>query len=231
MEIKTAIKKFNYKRLNNYIYGGAHDAIIGEWIKWWITDCLKNKKGIVNSVINPAIHARFLGKGYCADILFAEHSQKTDKGKDIDGEEREFFRIIGVAEIENDNCLKKLKHKVNSLYAYEKCKDKRHRTKFPDLEFGVLCTYYFDIDLKERKHEIKKIKDYMKQKSKDSIMQWVLYILKKDEIDDDYFFRVIGYARDPSRKSFYYEETFFGKPIYYIFQRGRQLRISKVSRV
>ena len=227
MEIQKEIKKFDYKRLTKCVYGRAHDAIIGEWINWWTNYCPRNKKTIVHSVINPAIRARFRGKGYCADILFGEHSKKTDRGKDIDGVEREFFRIVGVAEIENDNSLKRLKHKVNSLYAYEKCRDKRHRTKFPDLEFGVLCTHYFDRDFEEKRHEIRKVKNYIKQKSDDSEMQWVLYLLRKSEIDDDYYFKVSGYARDPSRKSFYYDKTFFGKPLYCIFQRGSQLRIPK----
>lgn len=224
MEIQTTIKKFNYKRLNSSIYGRAHDAIIGEWIRWWTTDILK-KKGNIHSVINPAIHARFRGKRYCADILLGEHSKKTDIEKDIDDVVREFFRIVGVVEVENDNSLEKLKHRTNSLYAYEKCRDKKRRVKFPDLKFGILCTFFFDEDWKERKYEIKKIKDYMKKKSRDSTMTWVMYILNKDEIENDYFFRVTGYAKDPYRESFYYGESFIGKPIYHIFQRGRQLRI------
>lgn len=225
--MQKAIKKFNYRNLNKHVYGRAHDAIIGEWIKWWIADFSRGKTGIIHSVINSAIKARFRGKAYCADILLAEHSERTDKGKDIDGVEREFFRIVGVAEIENDNSLEKLKHRVNSLYAYEKCRDRKRRTKFPDLEFGILCTYYFSEDFVERKREIEKIKQYIKQKSTDSKMQWVLYILKKEEISDDYFFRVTGYARDSSRKSFYYGESFLGKPIYHIFQGGRQKRTRK----
>lgn len=227
MNIQTTIQKFKYEQLNNYIYGGAHEALIGEWIRWWITDSIKGEKGIVHSVINPAMQARFWSKPYYADVLFAEHIEKNDKGKDIDGVERDFFRIVGVAEIENDNRLNTLKHKINSLYAYEKCKDKKHRLKFPDLKFDLLCTYYFEED-DTKKDEIKKIKDYIKQKSKNSKIKWVYYILKKAEIDDDYFFKVTGYARDPSRKSFYYSGSFLGKPIYYIFQRGKQLRI-KVS--
>jgi len=227
MEIKTAIKNFDYKRLNKSVYGGAHDAIIGEWINWWVKYCLNDKKGIIHSIINPAMQASFRGKPYFADILFVEHSEKIDIGKDSDGVTRQFYRVVGVAEIENDNSLEKLKHKVNSLSAYENCRDKKRRIKFPDLEFGILCTYYLDEDLKERRYEIRRIKEYMKQKSKFSNMQWVLYILKKQKLDDDYFFRVTGYARDPSSKSFYYGESFLGKPKYYIFWRGRQLRISK----
>ena len=223
MEIRKEIEKFAYKRLN-HIYGRAHDAIVGEWIKWWITECLKGRKGTIHSVINPAMRARFWGNTYFADILFAQHSEKIDVGKDIDGEKREFFRVIGVAEIENDNSLEKLEHRVNSLYAYEKCKDKRHRNKFPDLEFGILCTHYSEKDFEERETEIKRIKRCIKEKSVNSKMQWVFYILKKTEIDDDYFFRVTGYARDPARKSFYYGKSFFGKPTYYLFQEGRQLR-------
>jgi len=224
MQIQVDIRKFNYRRLN-HIYGKAHDAIIGEWMRWWTTDSLKGKKGIVHSAINPAIQARFWGKRYCADILLGEHHEKTDKGEDIDGKKRDFFRIVGVAEIENDNSWQKLKHRINSLYAYEKSRDRKHRIKFPDLEFGILCTYYSDRDLEEKKHEIRRVRNYMKLKSNDSNMQWVLYMLKKPELDDDFFFRVSGYAIDKSRESFYYSTSFFGKPTYHIFQKGRQLRI------
>jgi len=226
LKIQWAIRRFRYERLQ-FVYGGAHDAIIGEWIRWWNEDVLKGSKYFVHSVINPAIQARYRGKRYYADILFAEHVTNQDRGKDIEGVERDFFRIVGVAEIENNNCLENLKRKVDSIYAYEKCRDRRRRIKFEDLEFGLLCTHYYDQDFKERKDEINKVKEYIREKSENSKLQWVLYLLKKilQDEEEDYFFRVSGYARDETRRSFYYDKAFYGKPEWYIFEDGRRLKL------
>ena len=220
LKLQSYISKFKYGRLNKYIYGGAHDAIIGEWIRWWITDTIKGKKGIIHSIINPAMEAKYRGQKYHADVLFAEHVEKKDKGPDVNGIKRDFFRIVGVAEIENNNRIETLKRKVNSLYAYEKCRDKNRRIKFPDLDFTILCTYYLEDSNKQ--HEVSVIINYIKTISKKSKLKWVFYVLNKAHIDEDYFFRVTGYAVDSMRKSFYYGRSFFGKTRYYIIYRGKE---------
>ena len=53
-----------------------------------------------------------------------------------------------------------------------------------------------------------------KNKSADSELYWVLCMLEKHVMneDEDYFFRVAGYAGDKLRKKFYYEKSFLGKP-------------------
>lgn len=203
MKVRAAIRKFSYGNLNQYVYGRAHDAIIGEWVRWWIS--CSNRQGTTHAVINPAIQASFRKKTYCADLLLAEHRVQIDKQVDPDdGEVRDFFRIVGVAEIENDNSIEKLRHRVNSIEAYEKCRDKKYRRKFPDLNFAVLCTYYPAQDISAGSKEIENTINYLKEKSKASKLLWIFYVLKKKEFDekDEFFFKVNGYARDRSRMSF-----------------------------
>lgn len=218
------LRRFNQSRLLR-LYGKSHDALIGEWIHWWNNDVLKGSKRIVHSTINPAMRASFRGKRYFADILFAEHIENQDVTIDREGTEREFYRIMGVAEVENTNSTEKLNHRINSLFAYEKCRDKRRNIKFEDLTFAVLCTFFDEYDF-ENKQKILDLIDCVKNKSADSNLYWVLCVLQKGVLteDDDYFFRVAGYAKDRLRKTFYYQHSFVGSPQWHFFHKGRKLR-------
>jgi hypothetical protein len=221
-KIVTALKKFDYGSLNKTVYGKAHDTIIGEWVKWWI--CETAKRGHIHCVVNPAIQASYWGKTYCADLLLAEHIQSKDKSLDEDdGEKREFVRVVGVAEIENDRSEKKIKHRINSLEAYEKSRDRTRRKKFPDLRFGILSTFAYP----EEKEEIEFALSYMREKSLNSKMLWILYVLSKKEVDEhkEFFFKVSGCAIDKSRLSFYYCKTFCGTPKWFVFRKGRLMRV------
>ena len=126
-DIVKMVEKFNIKRLCETVYGyNPHSVIIGEWAKWWLKDSRLGEKKM-RRIINPAIGVTYSKKKAFADLLFAEQARKNS----------EFFKILGVAEIENNpsKFLKKLQH----LSFYEQKDKEREDRKFPDLAFSVLC--------------------------------------------------------------------------------------------
>lgn len=114
--LEDVLKQFTYDRLSR-IRGEAHDAIVGEWIRWWLEVDPQN-----HLAINPAKYVDAEdGKSYSADILFCRK----------DAEELELQEIVGVGEIENKR--KKWFEKLESLKAYALS------MKYPSLRFTLLC--------------------------------------------------------------------------------------------
>lgn len=214
--IDKMIGNFKIKRLCNTIFGfKPHDAIIGEWIKWWLDDSSVGTKK-KRRIINPAIGMEKYGKKLTfADILFAEETQ-TGFG---------YFKIVGVAEVENSErfFLRKLKN----LSYYEQIGVRKDARKFPDLQFALLCVrasarYQDGNIILSNDDLIKNLKRRMRQYSRKSRMCWVLYLLRfmKHE-DDSYMFDVRNYVPDFER--FWYNYTFCGSE-YFIYYKGKLKR-------
>jgi len=95
LETLERFEDFNWKKLAK-VRGGAHEAIVGEWIDWWIRMDPKDHR-----VVNPAPYVR----NRSADILFLRITTENS------------YYPYGVAEIENNR--KMWSQKLRSLKAYE----------------------------------------------------------------------------------------------------------------
>lgn len=210
--ITKYIEKFDYNRVTHcYYHTKCHDALIGEWIHWWL---VKTKKAHKRRIINPAIQASYYGN-YTADILFCE---RDDRSKS--------YKALGVAEIENNP--HKYLTKLKSLKAYISAKGKNHERKFPDLKFVLLSTrqtadkegYTTDSHFKL----YKQIKEKVIRYSQESDVYWIYYQLKTqrnpDESPDETF--NIDYVKDAEK--FWYNYSFKGKPDYLIARRGNLIK-------
>ncbi len=102
-KITKMIKDFdlNYNRVTKCYYGKCHEALIGEWINWWLENSEKSHK---RRIINPAMQASYYGK-YYGDLLFCERDNRSKS-----------YKCVGVAEIENT--MKHYLSKLKSLNAY-----------------------------------------------------------------------------------------------------------------
>jgi hypothetical protein len=212
-DIPKMISRFDWRNIERSIYGRAHDVIIGEWAHWWLKYSRRDKHK--RRIINPAIKATYRKKNYIADILFCE---KDNRGT--------FYKVLGVAEIENNR--KKYLYKVDALRAYEKGKGRKEDIKFPHLRFAILCTRFILKSDDYRKEDLKlinKIENKMQRYSKNSKMTWIFYnlYLKKfgdDKPDDDFYIDYLeGYRR------FWYTYSFKGKPDCVIFKNGHLRRL------
>lgn len=96
LDLEKEIQTYNWKKLMN-IRGGAHDAIIGSWINWWINVDVKK-----HMVLNPPHKVG----GKLADILF------------LRGDKEYLYHPVGVAEVENNP--EKWMEKIETLKAYWK---------------------------------------------------------------------------------------------------------------
>ena len=203
--ITKMIDEFDYEKVTNCYYGKCHDALIGEWINWWLVN---TKKSNERRIINPAIRASYYGN-YFADVLFFERNNESKS-----------YKAIGVAEIENN--LSKYLSKLKSLNAYIFAKEINSNKKFPDLKFVLLSTIlktdeegnatdlHYDA-YEELKH---KIKHYSK-KSKD--IYWIYYQMKlKKYADPDEKFDVDD--------RFWYSHSFADKPDYFIAKNGKTIK-------
>lgn len=213
-DIIQMVEKFNVKRLRETIYGyRPHNAIIGEWVRWWLRDSRLGEKR-KRRIIDPAVGITYRKKRAHADLLFAEQARKDS----------EFFKILGVAEIENNSS--KFLKKLRNLSFYEQTNKDREDRKFPDLKFSVLCCRIRkpvnrenvkDVDLVEKL--VKESKMY----SRKSEIYWILYLLEYTRADEDYSFRVRDYAKGYPR--FWYNSSFFGSE-FYIHKDGKLLESS-----
>ena len=96
LEKLEKFEDFNWKKLSR-VRGGAHEAIVGEWISWWIKIDPKD-----HMVLNPSSHI----ERRSADIVFLRRTTGNS------------YFPFGVAEVENTR--KKWKQKLRSLRAYER---------------------------------------------------------------------------------------------------------------
>ncbi|MCZ7403644.1 MAG: hypothetical protein O8C67_01750, partial [Candidatus Methanoperedens sp.] len=84
--IKKLFDEFDYKKVTKCFYGKCHEALIGEWINWWLENTKGNRK---RRIINPAMQANYYGN-FSADLLFCERDNRSKS-----------YKAIGVAEVEN----------------------------------------------------------------------------------------------------------------------------------
>lgn len=214
--IDKMIESFKIERLCDTIFGfNPHDAIIGEWIRWWLNDSFVGRKK-KRRIINPAIGMAKYGKKMTfADILFAEET-RAGFG---------YFKIVGVAEIENSESwfLRKLKN----LSYYEQVGVRKNERKFPDLQFALLCTkvdaeYQDGNAVLSNVHLISNLKRRMRQYSRKSQMCWILYLLRFMKHEDDWaMFVVRNYV--PETEMFWYNYAFCGSE-FSIYYKGKQIK-------
>ena len=116
--ILDSIKRHDFQRILRF-RGKCHDALIGEWINWWLG------QNINGMICNPARGSKLASRRCFADILFLEQFK---------GEEH--YEVKGVAEVENNK--NKFIKKIKSLTSYEEY-TKRGSVAYPDLEFAIFC--------------------------------------------------------------------------------------------
>jgi hypothetical protein len=216
--ISKMVESFKIRKFSNSVFGfNPHDATIGEWIKWWLTDSKRGEER-KRRVINPAMLASFRRKRVFADILFAEET--------IAGAEN--YRILGVAEIENNK--DKLMKKLENLLVYEEAATETREKKFPDLKFALLCAK-MDYDYHENeefsakeRHLLNRLIEKMQEISKKSRLYWILYLLVSCRVEEDATFRVKDYVKGYER--FWYESSFLGSECFIYFE-GKLRRHTK----
>jgi len=126
LNLEKMLEQFEYDRLSR-VRGEAHDAIVGEWIRWWLEANLES-----HIAFNPAKYVDTKeGKSYSADILFCRRNK----------EEFELQEIVGVGEIENKR--KKWFQKLESLKSYALS------GKYRDLQFTLLSVRIYSRKDKE----------------------------------------------------------------------------------
>jgi len=206
-DIIKMVKKFNIKRICETVYGyKPHSAIIGEWIRWWLKDSWLDKERM-RRIINPAIGVTYRKKRVFADLMFAEQARRNSK----------FFKILGVAEVENNRS--KFPEKLRSLSFYEQIHKETEDRKFPDLKFGILCCRIKEREDSTETDLIKNLVKECRMYSRNSEVYWVLYLLKYGKAEADYSFRVRNYVKGYPR--FWYGSSFFGSTLY--IHRGGNL--------
>ncbi len=208
-DIKKIFDKFNYNKVCNCYYGKCHDALIGEWINWWL---VRTKKSNYRRIINPAIKA----SNYTADILFFERDNRSKS-----------YKALGVAEVENNakEYLNKLKH----LNAYIFAKGKNYEKKFPDLKFVLLSTR----QQTDKEGYITPLHDTLYENIKEKIIKysekspdvyWIYYQMKfkshPDSSPDETF--DIDYVKDVEK--FWYTYSFDDQPDYLIVRNGEKIK-------
>lgn len=99
--------------------GRCHDALVGEWINWWLG------QNVESMICNPARSSKSGSSRYVADLLFLEKFGRSFH-----------YRVTGVAEIENIES--KISEKMKTLQSYESYTKRGHNV-YPDLEFAILC--------------------------------------------------------------------------------------------
>lgn len=130
--------------------GRCHDALIGEWINWWLE---RSDDGMI---CNPARGSRSGSRRYVADLLFLERFEGF-----------ECYEVRGIGEVENSR--RKFMHKIDSLASYEKY-TRQGSNVYPNLEFAILC-YTLDIPNDELAQSIY---DRVLQVSENSGLLWIV---------------------------------------------------------
>ena len=210
------IENFKIKRFCETIYGyNPHSAIIGGWVRWWLKDSRLGEKR-ERRVINPAIGMTYRKKRVFADLLFAEQARRDSY----------FFKVLGVAEVENNSS--RFLEKLRALSLYEQLHKEREDRKFPDLKFNLLCckTTRKRVDQKvmDEADLIEKLVKESEMCSRNSDLRWILYFLKYTRVETDYSFRVQDYVQ--GYQQFWYSSSFFGSE-FYIHKDGKLLAHSQ----
>ena len=106
-DLNTILERFDTSVLSR-VRGKAHDVIIGEWARLWISDSPNSRL-----VFNPSPYAQ----NKTADLLFMHDPEGSGA-----------YQPVGVAEIENDE--NSWEKKIQSLQEYER--------EIPELKFALL---------------------------------------------------------------------------------------------
>jgi len=130
--------------------GRCHDALIGEWVSWWL-----GRSGD-SMICNPARGSRSGSRRYIADLLFLERFEGS-----------EYYEVKGIGEVENNQG--KFMNKIDSLASYEKY-TKQGSNVYPNLEFAILC-YTLNIPNDELAQSIY---DRVLQVSENSGLLWIV---------------------------------------------------------
>jgi len=196
--ILESVKKYDFLRIRRFI-GRCHDALIGEWINWWIE---QNSTGMI---CNPARSSKKGSKRCIADILFLAQPDKQD-----------YHEVKGVAEVENSE--NKIISKIESLNSYEKHK-KRGSLAYPDLEFAIMC-----YTLKTPNETLSaQVYSRIIQISKSSNILWIVCQIGKGLTDGEtanYSVYMPDYVKGYDR--FFYNRNFDSLFIYFI-KKGKQI--------
>jgi len=191
------LKQFRWDRLWR-VGGEAHEGKIGEWIRWWVD----GKPNYM--VINPPPKDRKTRR--CADVLFLEESPITKA-----------FQALGIAEIENSE--KKWIEKLITLKAYEEDK-----ARYPDLRFALLCVSWYE-HLKEKMDpKLVEAAKKMAELSKNSRIDWILYILKYAKLEREeapFRIRIPDYVQ--GYEFFYYTYRNLKGAEWLMFRKGKIL--------
>jgi hypothetical protein len=83
-EIGKTIGKFKIERICDTVMGyNPHDALIGEWVRWWVSDSVVDARKR-RRIINPAIEiSKNDEKKAYADLLFVEELEPRAGGQQI----------------------------------------------------------------------------------------------------------------------------------------------------
>lgn len=195
--LSQRLKQFRWDRLWQ-VGGEAHEGKIGEWIRWWI-DGKPNRM-----VINPPPKDRKTRR--CADVLFLQESPITHT-----------FHALGVAEIENN--AKKWMEKLNTLKTYEE-----DQTRYPDLKFALLCVSWYEHFREEMNPQSEEVAKKMAESSKNSRIDWILYILKYARLEKEeapFAIRIPDYVK--GSELFYYRHRNLAGAEWIIFTQGKIL--------
>lgn len=179
--------------------GRCHDALISEWIDWWLD------QNTSNMICNPARSSRSGSRTYIADLLFLEQFEGND-----------YYDVKGVAEVENNE--EKFIDKIESLQSYEKYV-KIGSKAYPNLSFAILC-YTLNLpndDLPQ------KIYDKIREASEDSDMLWIACEIGNSlraSAEPDYSIFMPNYVKGTDR--FFYNRNFSSVALYSV-RKGEQI--------
>jgi hypothetical protein len=180
--------------------GSCHDALIGEWINWWLS------QGIDGRICNPARQSKSGSRRYIADLLFLEQFKGFD-----------YYEVKGVAEVENDE--RRFMDKIKSLMSYENYFKKGSKV-YPNLEFGVFC-YTLHLPNEELAG---KIYEKLVDVSNGSSLLWIACevgksLREKGDVNDSIF--MPNYVRG-AECFFYYRR--FSSVVLYSIKSGKQVQ-------
>lgn len=152
-------REYDFEKIARMM-GSCHDALIGEWINWWLS------QNASNMIINPARASKSGSQTFYADLLFLEQFEGIEP-----------YEVKGVAEIENNE--EKLMTKIDSLRSYETHKS-GVEFDYPNLSFALFC-YTLNLpndDLTNR------IWNRILEVSKDSHLLWVVCQIDSSSLEN-----------------------------------------------
>jgi hypothetical protein len=156
------------------VRGGAHDALVGVWIKCWI------ELDPHHMAFNPAP----IAGSRVADIMFLEPT-------DYDEEEPYIWGPVGAAEIENVK--DKWFDKLESLREYVE----KYR-----LRFALLCVRVYTNSKEEAKAFEQLREKVMEVSRRTPNVKWILYRLDEYSWKEDW--RAVVFEPDPEAMTYFY---------------------------